>query len=67
MTYEGTHEPGGEIYRAALKRRGGQEYLGGPVCWDPEAECEGICAVCRHTGRPNLALLPWRDPIPEES
>jgi hypothetical protein len=42
----GTREPGGEIYFEALARRGGREFGGGAVCWDP-AECEGICRECR--------------------
>jgi hypothetical protein len=54
-------EPGGAVYFAALARRGGKEYFGGPICWDPDAECEGVCQVCPRTGRPNLALLQWRD------
>lgn len=40
------YEPGGDIWRESLARRGGREYLGGPVCW---SECEGICRTCHHT------------------
>jgi hypothetical protein len=43
-------EPGGDVYFEALARRGGKEYTGGPVCWDP-ANCEGTCRECRAPGR----------------
>jgi hypothetical protein len=39
-------EPAGDIWREAMARRGGREYTGGPVCWDP-ADCQGICRECR--------------------
>lgn len=39
-------DPGGEVYEAALAARGGREFTGGPVCWDPRVECEGVCRVC---------------------
>jgi hypothetical protein len=39
-------EPAGEIWQEAMARRGGREYTGGEVCWDP-ADCQGICRECR--------------------
>lgn len=40
-----TVEPAGEAYFAALARRGGREYGGGPVCWPPDI-CVGACSTC---------------------
>lgn len=44
------YEPGGDVWREALARRGGREYTGGPVCWDA-ARCEGVCRECREPAR----------------
>ncbi|WP_219467757.1 hypothetical protein [Nonomuraea rhizosphaerae] len=35
-------EPGGAIYTAALERRGGSEYSGGPVPWDTPDEEQNV-------------------------
>lgn len=39
-------EPAGDIYFARLAAHGGREYRGGPVCWDPQTRCEGVCRDC---------------------
>lgn len=39
-------EPGGEIFREARVRRGGREFPGGAVCWNPAERCEGVCREC---------------------
>jgi len=37
----------GDIYRTAVARRGGHEYLGGAIEWEPTSrDCPG-CQVCR--------------------
>ena len=45
-----TYEPAGNIWREAMTRRGGKDYTGGEVCWDP-ADCQGICRECRNPDR----------------
>lgn len=46
--------PGGDIYAAAVARRGGHEYAGGPVPWEPQGpyRCPG-CPLCHNTPSPN--------------
>lgn len=39
-------EPFGDAWKARVERHGGREFSGGPVCWDPVVECEGICREC---------------------
>lgn len=37
----------GAVYHAAVERRGGHEYAGGPVEWEPASrDCPG-CSLCR--------------------
>lgn len=47
------YKAGGEIWVSTLARRGGREYQGGAVCWNPDQACEGICRSCpRENGQP---------------
>lgn len=38
--------PTGTAYEQAFARRGGKEFEGGPVCWNPSTECDGTCLAC---------------------
>ncbi|MFF5261314.1 hypothetical protein ACFY4C_20420 [Actinomadura viridis] len=39
-------DPWGQAWEDRTARHGGQQYRGGPVCWNPQERCEGICRDC---------------------
>lgn len=46
--------PDGDLYAAAVARRGGHEHTGGPTPWEPTPpyQCPG-CPLCQNNPTPN--------------